>query len=93
MNNALLIRFFLAIVTLGGFLYFYIAKQNEITELRLQIPALAKELEEINQEITQLKYEINKIEDPARLIELARKPEYRHLKHPLLKEIIQIKVK
>ena len=92
MNNNLLIRVFLCILILGGFLYAYISKQNTITILRLEIPNIAKEVEEICQENSRLRFEIDKFENPVHLIDLSRNPEYRHLKHPLLKDIIEIKV-
>lgn len=93
MNFGVLIRVFLSIVTLGSFLYAYIAKQNEITELRLEIPVASKQLEEIQQENIRLKFEIEKLENPSSLLEWARFPEYRHLKYPLLKDVIQVRVK
>lgn len=90
MNKGVLFRLFLAILTLGIFLYAYINKQNAITELRLSIPAMAKELEVAKQENTRLQFEIDQFENPLHLMELARRPEFRHLKHPLLKEIVTL---
>ncbi|MFZ0564789.1 MAG: hypothetical protein WAM28_01145 [Chlamydiales bacterium] len=72
------------------FLYTYINKQNVIVELRLKIPSLAEELRVVEQENVRLQYEIDRFEDPIRLMELARHPEYSHLKYPLLDEIITI---
>ena len=91
MNSTLLTRLFLCILILGGFLYVYISKQNTITILRLEIPNLAHELEEICQENSHLRFEIDQFENPVHLIDLSRNPEYRHLKHPLVKEIIEIR--
>lgn len=92
MNAGLLLRLFLCIVFLGGFLYAYIAKQNEITKLRLEIPSLSKKLDIVLQENTRLQFEIDQFENPLNLMEIARRPEYRHLKHPLLNEIVTIEV-
>jgi cell division protein FtsL len=92
MNPSLLIRIFFSIIVLAGFLYAYIHKQNEITTLRLKVPALAKELDEVEQENSRLQFEIDQFENPVHLMELARKPEFRHLKHPLVKDIIEIQV-
>lgn len=87
MNFGLLFRLFLCIVILGSFLYLYIEKQNAITKLRLEIPQLAKEVQTIDQEIIRLRFEKELFENPLHLMEIARCPEYRHLKHPLLNEI------
>ncbi|MFN0065808.1 MAG: hypothetical protein ACKVOH_06195 [Chlamydiales bacterium] len=91
MRIGLLLRLFICILIFGSFLYFYINKQNHITELRLQIPAQAKELEHIQQEIVRLQFEVNRFESPDHLMELSRKPEFSHLKHPLMSEIIEVR--
>ncbi|MCP5469501.1 MAG: hypothetical protein H7A36_03230 [Chlamydiales bacterium] len=90
MKLGLLIRLFICIVALGTFLYLYIDKQNRITCLRLQIPALAKELEQIQQESVRLQFEVDQFENPIHLMELARKPQYSHLRHPRVNEIVTI---
>lgn len=72
-------------------LYSYIAKQNELTELRLAIPMLSKEVKALQEENRRLKYEIEQFESPVHLMELARKPEFSHLKYPKLDEIIILK--
>lgn len=76
---------------LGYFLYAYLVRQNSITELRLQIPSLCKEVEQIEEENTRLQFIIDTFENPVHLIELSRTPEYRHLKHPLNKDIVTIR--
>ena len=90
MNRPLLIRLFFCIFVFSLFLYLYLQSQNEITNLRLQIPKYQKDLEMICQENTRLQFEIDQFENPINLMNLARKPEYSHLKHPLIKDIIQV---
>lgn len=90
MNFPLLIRLFFCIFLFSLFLYLYLEKQNEITDLRLKIPRLQKDLEMILQENTHLQFEIDQFENPQNLLHLARKPEYSHLKYPLTKDIILI---
>ncbi len=91
MNVGILSRVLLCIMILGCFFYAYISKQNSITALRLEIPQLSSEVEEIHQENSRLRFEIDQFENPVHLMELSRKPEYRHLKHPLVKDIIEIR--
>lgn len=81
-------RYFACILAAGFALFAYIDKQNELTELRLAIPALAKEVKNIHEENIRLKYEIDSFESPIHLMELVRKPEFAHLKHPYLKDEI-----
>lgn len=86
--NALATRIFICIFAAGFTLYWYVDKQNELTELRLAIPALSKVVKEIHDENIRLKYEIDSFESPIHLMELARKPEFGHLKYPYIKDEI-----
>jgi len=86
----LLLRLWLCIFIAGFSLYRTIDKLNELTELRLSIPVLAKEVQEIREKNMELLYEIEQFESPVHLLELARKPEFGHLKHPPLNEVIII---
>ncbi len=82
----LVLRLYMCIITAGLTLYAYIEKQNELTELRLAIPALTKEVKNIQEENIRLTYAIEQFESPIRLMETMRKPEYSHLKYPYLNE-------
>jgi cell division protein FtsL len=88
MYRGTLIRCILCIAILSIFLYCYIDKQNDLTELRLEIPTLAKEVKALCEENSRLRYEVERFENPENLLELARRPEFSHLKHPLVKEIL-----
>ena len=87
----LALRIFICIVVAGLTLYFYIDKQNELVELRLAIPTLDKEVKAALEENTRLQYEIDRFESPIHLMELARKPEFSHLKYPYTKDIVILK--
>lgn len=81
------IRVFICISFAGLLLYKYIDKLNELTELKLSIPVLAKEVKEIHEKNLELHYEIECFESPLHLMELARKPEFGHLKYPPINEV------
>jgi hypothetical protein len=85
---AFLLRMFTCILVAGLFLYLYIDKQNELTELRLQVPIAAKDLQRIREENNRLQYDIDSFESPIHLMELAEKPAYSHLKHPYQRDIL-----
>jgi|SRR6267154_241503 hypothetical protein len=87
-NKGPLIRILVCIGTCGGFLYSYVDKQNAVTQRRLKIPVLAKEIKDLKEENTRLQYEMDLFESPEHLMELSRHNEYSHLKHPMLKEIV-----
>jgi hypothetical protein len=70
--------------------YSYLNLQNQVTHLKIQLPEVEKEMKLIQEENRRLSYEIDQFENPAHLIELAHFPEYAHLKHPLLKEILTV---
>ena len=84
----ILVRVFVCIFAVGLTLYFYVHEQNDLTELRLQIPVIEKELRKLQEENHRLEYQIDRFENPIHLMELARQPEYRHLKHPYLRDVI-----
>ena len=86
----LIIRLWICICFSGLLLYKYIDKSNELTELQLTIPMLAKEVKEIREGNLELQYEIEQFESPIHLMELARKPEFGHLKYPSLDEVIML---
>lgn len=88
--RAVLLRIFICVGACGTFLYSYVDKQNGVTKRRLDIPVLAKEIKDIKEENTHLRYEIEIFESPEHLMELARHSEFSHLKHPMLKEVLSM---
>ena len=73
---------------MGLTLFLYIDKLNELTELRLAIPTISKEVRVLQAGNMRLKYEIEQFESPIHLMELMRKPEFSHLRFPFLKDVI-----
>lgn len=90
MSKGLLIRLLICIFILGGFLYTYIDKQNDLTELKMEIPKLVKSLKQLEEENAHLSLEIEQIESPDRLIKLLRQKEYSHLRYPYVDEVVVI---
>lgn len=86
----LLARLGICIGVLGLCLYSYLNMQNGVTHLKIQIPQKEKEIQLIREENSRLAYEIGQFESPSHLIELAHRPEYSHLKHPVLKEVLTV---
>lgn len=76
----------------GLALFLHISRLNDLTRLRLTIPPLEKEVHNIQEEISRLRYQLEVFNNPIHLIELARQPEYSHLKFPLLSDITIIDV-
>ncbi len=88
--KAILLRILICIGGCGAFLYSYVDKQNAVTKRRLDIPVLSKEIKDIKEKNTHLRYEIEIFESPEHLMELARHSEFSHLKHPMLKEVVSM---
>jgi hypothetical protein len=86
----ILLKSLTCVFVLGFCLYVYIDRQNEVTELRLTVPALTEDIRVIQEKNARLQYGIERFESPLRLIELLRKPEFRHLKHPYVSDILEI---
>lgn len=77
----------------GGALYAYVRQQNDLTKVRIELPRLAKEVRQLEEQNSRLRYEIERFENPKHLMELAKRPEFSHLKHPLIGEIFVLQTK
>ena len=88
--RSLLFRLGLCIAVFGFCLYSYLERQNELTQLKIQLPETEREISLIREENRRLSYEIDRFQSPSHLIELAHRPEFSHLKHPLLKEVLTV---
>jgi hypothetical protein len=90
MKKNLFLRLGFCFVLCGFCLYSYLEKQNELTELKIKLPEVDQEFRLSREENRRLSYEIDQFQSPSHLIELVRRPEFSHLKHPLLKEILTV---
>lgn len=84
----LFLKLFFCLLVLGVTLNALIVKGNQVTKMRLMIPALAKKVRMLEEENSRLMYEIEQFENPIHLTELQKKPELSHLKFPYLDEIV-----
>lgn len=89
-QGTVFVQILLCIFAAGIALYAYIDKQNDLTELRLVIPTLGKEVKRIQKENIRLQYEVDRFESPIHLMELLRKPEFSHLKYPHVDDVVVI---
>ena len=78
----------LCLVALGACLFSYLEKQNQLTELRIYVPTLVKEIRLIQEENVSLKYQIQEFESPEHLMQLASDASFSHLKYPFSKEVL-----
>lgn len=85
-----LFRVMICLVTLGLGSFLYVDKLNQQTALRFQIPSVEKDIEEISQKNIQLAYQLENFNNPQHLLELAKQPEYSHLKFPFMEEVMVI---
>lgn len=91
MKRGLFVRLLVCILFVGGCLYSYLDMQNGITNLRIRIPELTKEVRRIEEENTHFLYEIEKFESPANLMRLAKKSAFSHLKFPVENAVVTLK--
>lgn len=90
MKSAFFIRLGICCVFLGSFLYTYVNKKNDITEIQLRIPGMVLKLQSLNEEVKALQFLVDKFEGPENLMHLSTLPEYGHLRSPLESEIIYL---
>jgi thermostable 8-oxoguanine DNA glycosylase len=86
----MLVKLALCILTAAFSIYLYIDALNEVTQARLAIPPVQKELQELLEKNNRLQYEIDRFESPLHLMEMARKPEWGHLKMPYFQDVILV---
>lgn len=86
----LVIQMGLCFGVFGFCLYSYMDAQNSLTKLKMQLPEKEKEIQVIREEMRRLSYQVDQFENPSNLIELAHRPEFSHLKHPVLREILTV---
>ncbi len=60
--------------------FFYIREHNRLTELRILVPKLEKEVLDLEAEKIRLEYQLEEFMNPHRLEEVARRAQYSHLK-------------
>ena len=85
-----MLKMVLCIAFAGGCLYYHLNQQNELTQLKMGISQVEGDLQLIQEENRRLAYEIEQFESSTHLFELARRPEFSHLKHPALQEIVTV---
>jgi hypothetical protein len=90
MKKLLFIKILICLFVFGICLYSYVEKQNELTSLKIEVPKIAKEIEDLKVEIKKINYEVEMFENPAYLMQLIRQPEYAHLKHPFVEDVLTI---
>ncbi len=84
---ALLIRIFFCIFLFGFFLYLFIDHQNDLTQLRKELPLAERELQRVEEDNMALQYNIEQFESPQHLLELAQLPEFQHLHYPYADDV------
>ncbi|MFA6119355.1 MAG: hypothetical protein WCT85_02000 [Parachlamydiales bacterium] len=90
MNKSGTFKILICLFAFAMCLYSYIEKQNEVTSLKIEIPKVAKEIDNLKEEIKKMQYEVEVFENPAYLMQLIRQPEFSHLKHPFVEDVLNI---
>ena len=90
MNKSIIFKILICLFVFGVCLYSYIEKQNDLTLLKIEVPKVAKEIESLKEEIKKIKYEVEMFENPIYLMQLIRQPEFGHLKHPFVEDVLTV---
>jgi hypothetical protein len=88
--SSILFRLSFCLTVFGFCLYSYLETQNQLTQLKIKIPEIDQAIRLVREENRRLGYEVEQFQSPSNLIELAHRPEFSHLKHPLLKEVLTV---
>ena len=90
MNKGAIFQITICLFVFGVCLFTYIEKQNELTSLKIELPKVALEIENLQEEIKKMQYEVDSFENPQYLMELVRKPQFGHLKHPFVDDVLML---
>lgn len=83
-----LISIFIALVWCALLAFFILDQQVSLARLRVKIPLVEKQVDELHEENMQLLYDIERFESPEHLMELAQQPRFSHLHYPSTDEVI-----
>lgn len=86
----LLLKIFFCMFVLCLGLFAHLEKQNELTELKMEIPQLQRAVRRLREENERLEYEIDRFESPLNLVELAKRPEFGHFNAPYIEDVMTI---
>lgn len=89
MSNFLFQSIFCVFIA-GLTLYAAIEKNNQLTLLQILIPQLEKEVKTLHKQNEKLQYEIDQFESPLHLMNLLKRPEFKHLKYPRNQNVLII---
>ena len=84
---------FLCIFFSAFLLCIYIDRQNELIQLKIELPLLAEQVKALEEENQILELKLNELHNPKNLLQYLRLPQLSHLKHPLPEDIVVIEEK
>ncbi len=93
MKKGLFIRVMICILAVACLQYKYLQHQSSLLKLRLEIPKISALVRQMDEENARLQYEIHRFEEPSRLMQIAKNPQYSHLQHPRLSQIVTLNEK
>lgn len=90
LKKGFIFQIFLYVTTIAFCCFFYLEKQNSLTELRMYAPKLVKELRKIEEENVRLRCSIQEFERPENLMAILSLSQYQHLKFPVEQEVLVV---
>lgn len=77
-------------LTLASLTLWYIREHNRLTELRIKVPKLEKEVAALDAEKIRLEFEVEQFMSPSRLEEISRRAQYSHLKQIEEEDVVEL---
>lgn len=74
------ITYLIPLLVVATLIFLYIREHNDLTELRIQVPKLEREISSLEAEKIKLQFELEQFFSPSRLEEISRRAQYAHLK-------------
>lgn len=83
-------KLFFCFFTIGLSLYQLVEEQNQLTALKMALPALEQEVKLLQADILSMRNLLKGGQAPAKLLKWSTQPEYAHLRFPYETEILYI---
>ena len=90
MNIAFIARISICIFVVGLTLCAYVDKQNEVTRCKIAIPKIQHEIDDLLMQKQKLTFIVDRFESPSNLLQLAKLPEYSHLRYPIQRDVFTL---
>ncbi len=88
MKKKWMIKLVVCVIAVATVSYEHLYEINQLTAKRMMIPSLEQEIALMNEEIDEVNFAFQTVENPIKLLKIAKNPDYSGLKFPLEEDLV-----